>query len=109
MINYKTKKELSGVYVCLHNAHDPEPFTVELLINYVNACNWQLSQGITPKRVPFFISAIPSECDKAINDLIHDMQAKRRSDNQSANKKETGSDTQGMATVTVIGRNKSGV
>lgn len=78
MINSKSKDVLSGVIVCLYDPHNPDFCTMELLTDYVSACEWQLTNGEQPHRIPFFISTIPSECHKAKDTFIRNMQAKRR-------------------------------
>ena len=79
MIDYRTKKELSGVIVCLYNPSNPEtPCTMELLVDYINGCYWQLVNGQRPRRTPFFISNVPSECHRMTAEFIRNLQGNRK-------------------------------
>lgn len=88
MIDYKIKPELQGCYVCLFDstARERDPFTIEPLLDFISGCRWQLVNGEKVRRIPFFISNIPSECNRMIAQTNYDMSENRKASRAQADK-----------------------
>lgn len=101
MINYRTKRELDNCYVCLYDSRNAEqPCTVEPILQFISSCRWQLVNGKKPRRIPFFISNIPSECSRASADLIRDIQASRKK--ATAKHDDDIADDEPLSTLTIL-------
>lgn len=91
MINYKLRKEITALIVCLYDPKAEIPFSTEKLSNFIDDCSWQLLNGEKPRRIPFHLAPAQSDAKRAIEDMNRKLQALRKESNQS-----------GSATLTML-------
>ena len=78
MIDYKLKREINNLILCLYNPASEDPFSTDSLSNYIDDCAWQLRNGQRVKRIPFYITPALSDAKRAIADMNRSIQAARK-------------------------------
>lgn len=84
MVDYKLRKEITALIVCLYDPKSEIPFSTEKLSNYVDDCCWQLENGELPRRIAFHIAPAPADAKRAIDDMTRTLQALRKEEQQES-------------------------
>ena len=81
MVEYKLRYDLAGLIVCLYNPFSAERFSTDSVLNYATDCRWQLETGKSVQRVPFYVTAVKSDAERAVEDMRRALSALRKEEN----------------------------
>ena len=85
VVNYRLRNDLRNLFVCLYNPMEApeEQYTIENLYNFTTDCRSQLERGEPVKRIPFHITAVRSDAQRAIEMMNHSIRELRKEEQQA--------------------------